>query len=280
MAEPTEYPEADLDTQLRGLFQEAEQKIQGRLAVASSAAARSEAAERESAPTADERAARSYVSLPSMLRPMVLGLEAISRATGENAALLQKMDKTMAEALEAQKSLPQVLSGFEALLEQKNSVSQRMFDAMHEELKGYKDGFLMESVLRPIIRDLISLYDDLSLIHGQMQSCVRLVEEVDRGSLSERLGTIDMNIEHHCEFVLEILERLGVTLMPAREGRLDKQTQRAVAVEVAETPEDDMIVTRTLRRGFLWKDRVLRAEEVVMRKWKEGLLTPLVPFQK
>jgi molecular chaperone GrpE (heat shock protein) len=215
-----------------------------------------------------------------MLRPMVLGLEAISRATGENATLLQKMEKTMGESAEAQKSLPQVLLGFESLLEQKNTVSQRMFDALHEELRGYKDGFLMESVLRPIVRDLISLYDDLSTIHGQMQECVRMVGEVDKGSLSDRFGTIDMNIEHHCGFVLEILERLGVTMMPTREGRLDKRTQRAVAVEVAETPEDDMTVTRSVRSGFLWKDRVLRPEEVVMRKWKEGLLTPLRNPQK
>ena len=30
------------------------------------------------------------------------------------------------------------------------------------------------------------------------------------------------------------------------------------------------MVVRTLKRGFMWKERVLRAEEVVMQKWKEG----------
>jgi hypothetical protein len=27
--------------------------------------------------------------------------------------------------------------------------------------------------------------------------------------------------------------------------------------------------------GFLWKDRVVRAEEVVIKKWKEGFLVAL-----
>jgi len=38
-----------------------------------------------------------------------------------------------------------------------------------------------------------------------------------------------------------------------------------------------MDVTKTLKRGFLWKDRVVRAEEVVVKKWKEGFLVALAP---
>lgn len=275
MPEPTELPDADFDTQLRGLFQEAEQKIQGRIASHTPRVEGEKDGEKDGVRVAEERALRAYASLPQMLRPLMLGLEAVSRATGENAMLLQKLDRAASEAAEAQKSLPHVLSGLEALLEQKNGLNQRMFDALHEELKGYKDGFLMESVLRPIVRDLISLYDDLSLIHRQMQECVRAVSEVDQGILCERLKTIDMNIAHHCGFVLEILERLEVTLMPVGTGKLDKHAQRAVAIEAAESPEDDMTLVRTIKRGFLWKHRVLRAEEVIMRKWKgEYLVAP------
>jgi molecular chaperone GrpE (heat shock protein) len=266
MSESTELPDADFDTQLRGLFQEAEQKIQGRLAAASS----KPEVEKEAPRAAEERALRAYSSLPQMLRPMVLGLEAVSRATGENSVLLQKLDKAAEEATGAQRALPKLVSGLESLLEQRNGVSQRMFDALHEELKSYKDGFLMESVLRPIVRDLISLYDDLEMIHGQMQQCVGLVRELDGGPLSERFKTIDMNIAHHCEFVLEILERLEVVKMPAGTGKLDKHSQRAVAIEPTDDPEQDMTVARTVKRGFICRQRVLRAEEVVMRRWKQG----------
>lgn len=272
MSEPTELPDADFDTQLRGLFQEAEQKIQGR--IASVGTIHSSKSETE-ARGAEDRALRAYATLPQMLRPMVLGLEALSRATGENATVLQRLDRALTDATEAQGALPRLVSGLESLLEQKNGVNQRMFDALHEELKSYKDGFLMESVLRPIVRDLISLFDDLSMIHAQMQECVRVVGEVDQGSLSERLRTMNMNIEHHCEFVLEILERLEVILLPIGIGKLDKQTQRAVSIELTGVQEQDMTVVRTVKRGFLWKERVLRAEEVVMRRWKAG--APILP---
>ena len=266
MSEPAELPDADLDTQLRGLFEEAEQKIQGRTASKAEP-------EKELVRQAEERALKAYSSLPQMLRPMVLGLEAISRATGENALILQRLDRVNVETAEAQQSLPQLVAGLETLLDQKNGVSQRMFDALHEELKDYKDGFLVESILKPIVRDLVSLYDDLSTIHRQMEECVAGVAacgDVAGAPVLERLRRMEMNVAHHCEFVLEILARLEVSMMPIGSGRLDKQAQRAVAIEIVDNPELDMMVVRTVKRGFMWKERILRAEEVVMNKWKQG----------
>jgi len=72
-----------------------------------------------------------------------------------------------------------------------------------------------------------------------------------------------------------VLARLEVTMLPVGSGKLDKQTQRAVAVEMAEDPDDDGNIVRVVKRGFFWKDRVLRAEEVVIKKWKEGFLVAL-----
>jgi molecular chaperone GrpE (heat shock protein) len=259
MSESAELPDTDLDTQLRGLFEEAEQKIQGRTVPKPEA-------EKDVARQAEERAAKAYATLPQMLRPMVLGLEALSRATGENAQVLQRLDRAHNENAEAQKALPQLIAGLESLLDQKNGVNQRMFDALHEELKDYKDGFLLESILKPIIRDLLSLYDDLSAIHRQMEECV---SEENEMAVSERLRRMETNLAHHCEFVIEILARLEVSIMPISTGRLDKQTQRAVALEVVDDPGLDMMVVRTLKRGFLWKSRVLRPEEVVVNKWKQ-----------
>jgi molecular chaperone GrpE (heat shock protein) len=265
MPEPAELPDADLDIQLRGLFEEAEQKIQGRPSPKPDP-------EKDSLRQSEERALKAYSSLPQMLRPMVLGLEAISRATGENAQILQRLDKMQVETNTVHKELPQLVAGLEALLEQKNGVSQRMFDALHEELKDYKDGFLLESILKPIIRDLVSLFDDLTTIHQQMQGAVvsTAAETDEAAPILRTLRRMEMNLAHHCEFVLEILARLEVVTMPVGAGRLDKQSQRAVAIEVVEDPALDMMVVRTVKRGFFWKDRVFRAEEVVMNKWKAG----------
>ena len=42
------------------------------------------------------------------------------------------------------------------------SVNQRLFDSLHQELIKYRDNFLHESLQKPFIRDLVILFDDLS----------------------------------------------------------------------------------------------------------------------
>jgi molecular chaperone GrpE (heat shock protein) len=77
------------------------------------------------------------------------------------------------------------------------------------------------------------------------------------------------------EFIREVLNRLEVAIMPPHTGKLDKHSQRAVVVEMAEDQEQDGTVVRALKPGFMWKDRIFRPEEVVIRKWKEGFLVAL-----
>ncbi len=293
MPDHEQIQDLDFDSQLRGLFQEAEQNIEGRTIAARRVEADREQSaqrtdgEKEQARNQDERALKSYASLPQMLRPLVLGLEAATRATGENKVLLNKIEQKLEEKgggpktenlPDPQNILPELVESLRGLLEQKNGVNHKMFAALHEELKGYKDGFLLESVHKPIIRDLISLYDDLTAIHAQMQETVvdaAKTPGIAGAALLERLKTMDMNIEHNCEFLIEVLARLEVTLLPVGTGKLDMVTQRALAVEIAEDPEDDGKVVRTLKRGFMWKGRVVRPEEVVMKKWKDGFLVAL-----
>jgi molecular chaperone GrpE (heat shock protein) len=274
--------DADFDSQLRGLAEEATQNIEGRDAAARRA---EEEKEQEITRRVEERMAKSYVSVPQMLRPLVLGLEAVTRAAGENTNVLQKIDKVNEQSVAAHSELPTLLQGLQELVDQKNGLTERMFDALHEELKGYKDAFLLESVYKPIIRDLISLYDDLSNIHRQTQEALaeagkQTASDGDR--LPDRLKAMDMHIEHNCEFIVEVLARLDVTMLPVGAGKLDKQTQRAVALEMAEDPDEEGDITRVAKRGFLWKNRVLRAEEVIIKKWKEGFLVALAntPAQK
>jgi molecular chaperone GrpE (heat shock protein) len=261
------HEEIDVESQLRGLFQEAEDHL--------ALAKRSEGAKTAPRPV-EERAVRQPLSPAHILRPVLLGLEALVRASGENAALLgrldDKIDKASEGAFDAHKALPALVDSLQALLDQKNGVNQRMFDALHEELRGYKDGFLLESVLKPVICDLISLYDDLSLVHGQMQEVVAnaggKTSMVDK-ALLDRLKTMDTNIQHNCEFVVEVLARLEVSMLPPSTGKLDKLNQRVVALEPAEDIGEDGDIVQIKKRGFFWKGRILRAEDVVIKKWRQ-----------
>jgi len=314
MSHPDELLDTDFEAQLRGLFQQAERAIEGRAAVEKQATDESnrptQAAPAANPPVAENPAAAPApvgaptsmpaavatppiapaaspveptagkgmsLSLPQMLKPVVLGLEAVSRATTENTSLLKRLDTAANNSAEAGKQLPAVVADLRALVDSKNGLSQSMFTALHEELKGYKDGFLLDSVHRPIIRDLISLYDDTAEIHRQVAAAIaEAADKDDAGgaglALLDRIRTIEMNLEHHMEFIAEVLNRLEVNLVAPHTGKLDKQTQRAVSVEMAEDPDEDGNVVRAVKRGFVWKERTFRAEEVVIKKWKEGFL--------
>lgn len=283
MPDHQEMNDADFDAQMRGLFEEAEQVLErrgppGRKSGDDASTERPNGGEPEAARKSGEGAGRpargskgNYPSLPQMLRPLVLGLEAMTRATGENTNLLNKLGKAAEENAEAQIGLPQLIGELRTLLELKNGVNQRMFDALHEELKCYKDDFLLESVHRPVIRDLITLYDDLAEVHRQISDAAR-AEELDEANpaLRDRLTRIEVNIGHKLDFIIEVLARLEVSPLPAGTGKLDKHTQRAVALEQASQPDDDNTVVRAVKRGFLWKERVVRAEEVIVKRWRDS----------
>ena len=235
MPDETASTDDDFSAQLQALVIEAEQRIE------SKASKRSEVPAMAEPLAEDERKAlQSLQSLPQMLRPLILGIEALSRAQNDHSNTLEKIDKSLA----IQEALPQVLAETKQALDQRNTVNKAMFEALHSELKGYKDGFLLENVLRPIIRDLISLYDDISEIQRQMNASI--ADQEARGGVTgggvvllESVQQMTRNLEHNVHFILEVLERMEVTYIPSNMGKLDKRTQRAVAVEVAEDPDEE-----------------------------------------
>jgi molecular chaperone GrpE (heat shock protein) len=290
MSDMIELSDADFALKMEGLVNEAKLAMEDRAAkihppepaATAEPAAKSEptpAPAPAPSPAAPEKP-RPAASLPEMLRPLVQGVQAVGRVSGEHTQILQRVDKAISDASAASQDLPQIVSDLKALFEQRNVVSRQMFDALHEELKSYKDGFLLDSVHRPMIRDLITLYDDLTQIHEQTQDVVEAAPALADGSALStsylaRLESLEAHVSHNLEFILEVLARLEVSQLPVGTGKLDKRTQRAMAVEIAEDPDQDMDIVRSLKRGFLWKDRVIRAEEVVMKKWKEGFLMAL-----
>jgi molecular chaperone GrpE (heat shock protein) len=214
---------------------------------------------------------------PAWVRPILEGLDALNRAHNENALRLTRIEKHVGVTGGVNEQVAQLLAESRTTLEQRNGVSRVMFEALHGELKAYKDAFILEAVLRPVIRDLITLYDDMTEIHRQMNASIAAQEA--RGGVTgpgvlllENVQVMSSNIEHNIHFILEVLERMEVTLLEENLGKLDRRTQRAIAVETAETPDQDQSVIRIVKRGFTSRHRVVRPEEVVIQKWKDGCL--------
>ena len=48
-----------------------------------------------------------------------------------------------------------------------------------------------------------------------------------------------------------------------------------VGVEMAGSAEEDGEIVRSCKPAFVWRGRVVRTEEVVIKKWKEGYLVAI-----
>lgn len=143
-------------------------------------------------------------------------------------------------------------------LRETDSTNQRLFDSLHDELIKYRDNFLHESLQKPFIRDLVVLFDDLSIVASQISSAA-----------SEKGGVIAQwrdNLENGLHSLVEILHRMEVNEIEPKE-KVDRAIHKVVSYESAEFAEDDGRILLRVKRGFMWRDRVLRPEEVVAKRF-------------
>ena len=197
----------------------------------------------------------STLGFLQLLRPVVLGMEGLGRATVANS---QKIDLLL-EKIAAQ---PTPEPPPAPRPDPKDKLNQQLFDALHEELRGYKDNFLLEILQKPIILDLIVLYDDLSEIHGRLDLFLKQTTPTQ-----EFHRHLAMSLDHAVSSVLETLARLDVVRMEPSTGKLDSQKHRAVSVIEADTPAENGEIAQSLKPCFIWKDRRIRPEEVILKKW-------------
>ena len=141
------------------------------------------------------------------------------------------------------------------------SVNQRLFDSLHQELIKYRDNFLYESLQKPFIRDLLILFDDLSALSSQLQTAVE-EGETKRGKLVQWRD----NLENAIHSLTEILHRMEVSEIEPKE-MVDRAFHRVVSYEPSDFAEDEGRIVMRVKRGFLWRDQVLRPEEVVAKRF-------------
>ena len=179
-------------------------------------------------------------------------------ALGQKVEDLEESFVRKFEALQFQKLEEQL-----AAIRDNESVNQKLFDSLHEELISYRDNFVRDSLQKPFIRDLLALFDDLSRIVAQLETATTTTDQ-GKGGADAQLRD---NLDNTLHFLIEILHRLEVTEIETTE-MVDRTLHRVIGVESTETPEEDGRIATRLKRGFIWRDKVLRPEEVVVRRFR------------
>ena len=148
-----------------------------------------------------------------------------------------------------------------AALRNTETVNQRLFDSLHDEMIKYRDNFLHETLQKPFIRDLVILFDELSGLLSQLQTAMEK-SDGKRGAL----GQWRDNLENAIHSLTEILHRMEVTEIESRE-MVDRALHKVISFEPADFMEEDGRIVMRVKRGFLWRDQVLRPEEVVAKRF-------------
>jgi molecular chaperone GrpE (heat shock protein) len=189
---------------------------------------------------------------PSGMTALIGAVYALNqRVEALEESLLRKFETVHFERIEEQL----------AVIRDSETVNQKLFDSLHQELISYRDNFVRDALQKPFIRDLLVLFDDLTAIAGQIGAAAE-----DEGSGEGHARSHD-NVTNILHFLLEILHRLEVSEMETRET-VDRTLHRVIGFEPAETAEEDGRIVKRLKRGFIWHDRVLRAEEVIVKRFQ------------
>lgn len=137
------------------------------------------------------------------------------------------------------------------------SVNQRLFNSLHEELKCYRDDFMRETLQKPILRDLITLYDDMSALSAQLLRVENANAQTAQWAENHR---------HAVDALLEILHRVEVSELEPQEC-VDRRWHKVISYELADFAEEDGRIVQRLKRGFLWHGKLFRAEEVIAKRF-------------
>lgn len=140
------------------------------------------------------------------------------------------------------------------------TVNQKLFDSLHDELLKYRDNFVHESLQKPFIHDLIHLFDDLTSLAGQIAGSTQ--DQKKRPHVTQWRENLDNAIHS----LVEILHRFDVKEVESME-KVDRTAHKVVSYEPADYAEDDGRIVMRLKRGFMWRGNLIRPEEVIAKRY-------------
>ena len=137
-----------------------------------------------------------------------------------------------------------------------DGVREQMFNALHAQLKAQEADQSFE-VKKNLYRSLMRLHDSLSILQNNVDTESRAAVEDVRQEL------------------LDILDSEGVILIEPSDNVFDRKLQQAVEVTPTSDTSQDNTVSDVIRAGFLYGERTLRPQSVIVRKYRpEGQSTP------
>jgi len=140
-------------------------------------------------------------------------------------------------------------------------VKEAAFDKLYEELKRQKEiSESLDRVLKPIFSDLLLLHDSITKLNASFVNDLINNEDAVKG------------IEYLKEELIEIFYRQDI--LPIEENiseAFNSKIHKATKTEKADLKEDDFKIVNIVRSGFMWREKVLRPQDVVIMRFVESI---------
>jgi molecular chaperone GrpE (heat shock protein) len=141
-----------------------------------------------------------------------------------------------------------------------DAAKEQAFDTLYAKMKQYEGDF-QASLKRELLRSLLLLHD----------SMVQAEEAFAGGAapLGQPSPEARTRVEALREELLHVLYAQDVEPIPPPEpgAPLDRAVQQTLRTVPTDRPEEDGCVDRVVRTGFRWGQRLLRPQEVVLRRY-------------
>lgn len=147
-----------------------------------------------------------------------------------------------------------VLKEFVRQQGRRDDVQQRAFDQLYEELRQYKADFIFQAE-KPLLLDLLLFYDSLNWFQDSLVN-----QEMSPDVVAD-------SFQYLVDEFLELLYRRDVLPVESAD-RFNREFQKAIKVEFTDKPTQDWAVSKVIKRGFARSGKVLRAEEVVVKRYR------------
>lgn len=149
------------------------------------------------------------------------------------------------------KSIKELNSSFDAKIKYDES-QQGIIDRLHKDLQGYKEDLVFK-ILRPMVMDIISLYDDMGKFHKIF------LEKPEKEQSMEKLLKRFMSDR---EMLEDILYKHGVDSFSSNDDFFDPKQHRSLKTDVTNDPEKDKTISKRVKKGFRYEERIIRPEIV------------------
>ena len=136
-----------------------------------------------------------------------------------------------------------------------DAAKEKVVDKLNDELKFYRDNFVFQSQKSMFI-DLMLLYDNLERILNLLVN--------DEAFSKEKIAEL---LETFKEELLEILYRKDITPFEDHPEYLNYKLHKTIKTIPTNEESENNKVDKIIKIGFRWNDKILRPEEVIIKKY-------------